>query len=121
MSGFQKMLQEDLKNVFLSCDEFAEERTIIYDGETYENVPVILSGIKEKNRTTSVTDHAQGLHIATHVLHCARESLCGNQPEVGQRLKLSDEQNPRYFHSFYVSASLYEFGMLRVELEAITE
>ena len=38
MSGFRDAVQDDLHGVFLNLDEFAERHTVIYDGETYEDI-----------------------------------------------------------------------------------
>ena len=50
MSGFKDMVARDNCGVFLNCDEFAEKRTVKYDGATYEDIPIVLSGLKEKDR-----------------------------------------------------------------------
>lgn len=105
-------------DVFLNQDEFAEERTIIYDGTTYKNVKVIISGMKEKDRRQLVSDHRQGLFLVSSVLHCLKSELGDNQPEQGQRIKISSADNPEYFEAYYVASSVCEMGMLRVELEA---
>ena len=34
MSGFKDMVARDNFGVFLNCDEFAEKRTVKYDGAT---------------------------------------------------------------------------------------
>lgn len=44
MSGFRDAVQDDLHGVFLNLDEFAERHTVIYDGETYEDIPVVITG-----------------------------------------------------------------------------
>lgn len=121
MSGFRDMVAADNRNVFLNLGEFAETRSIIYDGVTYENVSVVLSGLKEKDRRQLTSDHAEGLFLVSTVLHCLKSDLGGNQPEKGQRIKISDEDNPKFFHPFHVASSVTELGMLRVELEAISE
>lgn len=36
MSGFKDMVARDNFGVFLNCDEFAEKRTVKYDGATYD-------------------------------------------------------------------------------------
>lgn len=38
MSGFKDMVARDNFGVFLNCDEFAEKRTVKYDGATYEDI-----------------------------------------------------------------------------------
>ena len=40
MSGFKDMVARDNFGVFLNCDEFAEKRTVKYDGATYEDIPM---------------------------------------------------------------------------------
>lgn len=123
MSGFKDMVARDNFGVFLNCGEFAEKRTIRYDGVTYQDVPIVLAGLKEKDRRLLVvSDHAQGLFMVSSVLHCALDDLNGNQPEKGQRIKINDrEGSGGFFREFYVASSVCEMGMLRVELEAIDE
>ena len=126
MSGFKDMVAADNKNVFLNEDEHAGPRTVKYDGETYEDIPVILSGLKERDRRLMILqngnrDRTQGLYMVTSVLHCAISDLGGKQPEKGQRIYVNDEEVPTFFHKFEVASSVCDMGMLRVELEAIDE
>ena len=44
--SFKDMLADDIRDVFLNLDEFAEKRTVEYDGERYEDIPAVLSGLK---------------------------------------------------------------------------
>ena len=122
MSGFKDMVARDNHGVFLYNSEFAEMRTIKYDGATYSDIPIVLSGMKEKDRRQLMSDHAQGLYLVSSVLHCALSDLGGAQPEKGQRIKINDrEGGGGFFREFYVASSVCEMGMLRVELEAIDE
>lgn len=126
MSGFKDMIAEDVKKVFLNLNEYAANHTIIYDGTVYsgsegKGIPIVLTGLKEQERAQLTSDHAQGLYRVSSVLHCAVDDLGGNQPEKGQRLKISEEGGGGFFREFYVAASICEMGMLRVELEAIDE
>lgn len=120
MSGFKDMVAADMQSVFLNVGEFAEKRTIKYDGNVFEGIPVVLSGLKEKDRRQLTSDHIQGLYLVSAVLHCSLSDLGGNQPEKGQRIKIS-EGTGGYFREFYVASSVCEMGMLRVELEAVDE
>ena len=45
MSGFKDMVTTDIYNVFLNTNEFAEKRTVEYDGERYVDIPIVLSGL----------------------------------------------------------------------------
>ena len=122
MSGFKNMVAQDIHGVFLNLDEFAEKRTIRYDGAEYMDIPIVLSGLKEQDRRQLQSDHAQGLYLVTSVLHCALTDLGGNQPEKGQRIRINDQEGGGgFFREFYVASSVCEMGMLRVELEAIDE
>lgn len=118
MSNFKDMVQADIKNVFLNSDEFADLHTVIYDGITYENIPLVMSGIKEKDRQQLVWDHVQGLYLVTSVMHCAASDLGGVVPEKGMKIKINDGD---FFREFFVASSVNEMGMIRVELEAIDE
>lgn len=120
--SFKEMVHEDIKNVFLNTDEFAEIRTVEYDGVSYEDIPVVLTDEAEQGRQQNVSDHVQGLYLLTAVLYCALEDLGGIQPEKGRPIQINDEEGGGgFFQKFYVAASSCEMGMLRVELEAIDE
>lgn len=122
MSGFKDMVAADIHNVFLNTDEFAELRTIRYDGEEYVDIPIVLTGLKEQDRRQLQSDHVHGLYLVTSVLHCALSDLGGKQPEKGGRIEVNDEEGGGgFFRRFYVASSVCEMGMLRVELEAIDE
>ncbi|MCQ4735163.1 hypothetical protein [Anaerotruncus colihominis] len=122
MSGFKDMVTTDIHNVFLNTNEFAEKRTVEYDGERYVDIPIVLSGLKEQERRQIQSDHVQGLYLVSAVLHCARSDLGGNQPEKGQRIRINGQEGGGgFFREFYVASSICELSMLRVELEAIDE
>ena len=120
--SFKDMVAADVHDVFLNLGEFAEKRTIEYDGARYEDIPIVLSGLHEKDRRQLVSDHVQGLYLVSAVLHCAISDLGGNQPEKGQRIRINDEEGGGgFFREYYVAFSVCEMGMLRVELEARDE
>lgn len=127
MSGFKDMVAADIRNVFLNTEEYAELRTVIYDGATYDGpehkgIPIVLTGLKEQDRRQLVSDHVQGLYLVSSVLHCAIDDLGGNQPEKGTRIKINDQEGDGgFFREYYVASSVCEMGMLRVELEAVDE
>ena len=102
MSSFKNMVEADNKKVFVNASEFAELHTIIYDGVTYEDIPVVMSGIKEKDRRQLVADHIQGLYLVTTVIHCAASDLGGVVPERGMKIKINDGD---FFREFYVATS----------------
>lgn len=122
MSSFQDMVHRDIHNVFLNNDEYARERTVVYDGVTYTNIPVVLTGLKEEARHQTTSDHAQGLYHVTAIAHIARCDLGGVQPENGSKIRISDaEGEAGFLRWYYIAKSNCELGMLRLELEAIDE
>ena len=44
--SFKDMVESDNKAVFLNTEEFAYNLNVIYDGETYEAIPVVLTGLE---------------------------------------------------------------------------
>lgn len=119
--SFKDMIASDNAGVFMNVDEFAEKRTIIYDGGTYADIPVLLTKLKEKDRRQLVTDHAQGLYLVSAVLHCTLSAIGGVPPEKGQFIKISDEGGGGFFYEYRVASSGCAMGMMRAELEAIAE
>ncbi len=121
MSGFKEMLAADNKWVFLNTADFAELRTIIYNGRRYEDISVVLSGLKEEARQQKADDHAQGLFMVKTLLQCSLNDLQEQQPQRGERLQINSCEGGSFFREFYVCESVCEFGMLRLELEDLNE
>jgi len=119
--SFKDMVDADIKGVFLNLGEFAGKRTVKFDGDTFEDIPIVLSGLKEKDRRQLVADHIQGLYLVSSVLHCAVKDLNGKQPEKGQRIQINDVEGGGFFQEFYVASSVVEMGMLRAELREVNE
>ena len=112
--SFKTAVSDDIKNVFLNLSEYAEKRTILYDGETYTDIPIVLTGLKEQDRRQLASDHAQGLYQITSVLHCSLADLDDVQPEKGKPIKINDEEGGEgFFRTYYVGTSTCEMGMLR--------
>lgn len=121
MSAFRDMVATDIHDVFLNTDEFAEKRTVRYDGNTYPDVPVVLNGIKSKDRNQSVQDHAQGLFIVSDVMHVALSDIGGKLPERGTVIEVSTKKGGKFMRRYYIGQAQNTVGMLRLELEAIDE
>lgn len=122
MSSFKEMLAADNKRVFLNTGEFASLRTIIYDGQSFVDIPVVLSGLREDERQQKAADHAQGLFLVKTLLQCALADLEGRQPQKGARLKINNQEGGGgFFREFYITEAVCEFGLLRLELEDMNE
>ena len=117
--SFRDMVAADNLNVFSNTDEFADPRTIRYDGETYNDVPCTISQLKAKDRVTPSKDHAQGLYLVTAICHFPLENLDGNIPEKGSKIGITDETD--FMRYYYVAQSGCDMGMVRLELEVYDE
>ena len=122
MSDFKELIQSDIHQVFLDTRFFGERRTVEYEGQRYEDIPVVLTEPEEKERSRLKEDHVQGLYRVTDVLHCALSDLGGCLPEPGQQLSINDQEGGGgFFRRFYVAASTCKMGMLVLELGAFDE
>lgn len=120
--SFKDNVARDIHGVFLNLEEFGEPRTVLYDGNVYEDIPVVLHGIREVSREqVTQDDHVQGLYNATDVMHCALADIGGVLPEHGTRIRISDPDKPKYYHEYYVLISTDVMGMVRAELRAFDE
>lgn len=119
MSGFREMVKQDIHRVFLNTGEFAENRTVKYDGDVYTDIPIVLEGPVEEKRDRLTDDHILGLHKVTAVLFCARSDLGGKLPKQGSTLEIARSEKGKSFQKYYIAASTCDMGMLYVELEAI--
>lgn len=119
--SFKACIAADVSDVFLNTDEFAENRTVRYDGEEYPDIPVVLEGPVQEQRDRLTDDHIRGLHLVTAVLHCAQEDMGGKVPKQGASLEIATREGGRFFQKYYVVASTSNMGMLHVELEAMAQ
>lgn len=121
---FKDCAAADIEKAFLNTDEFAEERTFIYDGVTYKNIPVVEVGPKEGKRSSVVQmqhDFGQGLYKRSVTMYCAEKDLGGVKPEQGSYLSINEKKGGTFYHKFRVVESTTEMGMFRVKLEEVDE
>lgn len=116
--SFKDMIARDNVSVFMNQNEFAETKTVSYDGIVYSDISCVICKIKEKDRTVKMSDHGQGIYLVTQTFHCDAASLEGNIPEKGRKFRIREDG---YWHDFYVGQSSCAMGMIRLELEAIDE
>ena len=117
--SFKEMVLKDNLNVFCNTDEFADLRTVRYDGVEYKDVPLVMSKLKEKDRHASAKDHAQGLYLVSSTVHLPVEKLGGYVPEKGCKISITDETG--FPKQYYVAQSGCDHGMVRLELEGLDE
>jgi len=116
--SFRDSVLADKKAVFLNCSEFADPHDIRYDGVLYEGVPCLMTHIRQDDRTSRMSDHAQGIYLATISLHFDVDDLKGNIPEKGAVISVSDGD---FMRDYYVGVSRIAEGMVILELEAMDE
>ncbi len=121
MSKFLDMVSRDNQRVFTNTNELGEKHTIMYDGHTYEAVPITMSAITQSKREQVTEDYAEGLYLVSAVMHCLACDLKGSKPERGERIKISDRAVPQFFNEYVIASVADEFGLLRIELEVIDE
>ena len=126
MSDFKDRVSRDIHKIFLNVDKFAEERTVIYDGVTYdgpehEGIPIVLTGPVETDREQLKDDHVQGLHLLTATLYCEKEALGGKLPKQGKTIEIATREGGKFFKKYFIAASACNMGMLHVELEELDE
>lgn len=117
--SFKDMLAADNAEIFCNPDEFGDLRTIHYDGDRYDEVPVVLTKLKEKDRSAPSKDHAQGIYLVTAIAHFPMEKLGNHVPEKGMKISISDDDG--FDRDYYVAQTGCAGNMVRLELEAYDE
>lgn len=118
--SFKEMAEADNLKVFLDIEIFGENRNVTFDGETFEEIPCVISKMKEQDRITVMSDHEHGLYRVTAVFHCKLDDLGGVIPEKGRKFGIYDPDD-FFLREYYVAQSSCDLGMVRLELEAIDE
>lgn len=87
--NFKEQLARDVETVFHNSAEFAEERTVIYAGNTYK-IPVIMDHTEATDRKQPSTDHADGLFSVDAVMYAAHVDL-KKIPRKGVRIAVDGD------------------------------
>ncbi len=122
---FRQCMEREIHDVFLCTDEFAANRTVIYDGVTRENVPAVELGPTEEKRIKNVlasgNDYAQGIYRRSVTFYLSAEDMDNVKPEEGTHISISDMEAETFFHKYRVAESTTEMGMYRLTLEEVDE
>lgn len=121
--SFKEIVERDNAAIILNTDEFAECRTIKFDGEVYEHIPVVLTKVKRSDRTILQSDHMQGVYLVTAKVYFNAKDTCEKIPEKGKRFEIDDGEalGKPFFQRYRVATSENAMGMICVELEAYDE
>ena len=120
MSGFLDMVAADNRNVFLNCDEFAERRTVIYDGVRFDRIPVVLTRLQQSKTPVPVTSHWDGLRTVSARAHIALSDLGGTVPREGEWIRIEDGEamGEPLLKRYLIVTGGEAMGMVTLELEA---
>lgn len=120
--SFKDMVEADVKNVFLNVDEFAESHTVMYDGVRYDDIPIVLTKVKERERPAQ-PENLQGVHLVTTVAHISVSDLRGVIPEQNTIISISDgvALGKTFFRKYRIASSDNKAGIVTLELEAFDE
>ena len=55
--SFKERVNADNLNVFLDTSFFGETRTVVFDGEEYEDISCVISQMKEQAKTTKASSN----------------------------------------------------------------
>lgn len=115
------MVAKDNRRIFLNHAQFGDIRTILFDGETYKNVPVQMSSLTQNDRKPSADDYATGIYKVAVVLHCIAADIGGIMPEQGMPIKIADPAHGGFAVRYRILSASDQMGLLRLELEAMDE
>ena len=109
---FKKILDNELKIVFHNNSEFAENKTIYYDGQEYDNIPVVIDrSAKERNKTSSDKDPT--LYSIDVTVYINLFDL-GFIPQKNHSIYIDDDE-------FKIITVKEEMGEIVIELEVLDE
>lgn len=120
---FKDMVEADIAGVFLNDGEFAERHTVKYNGELYEDIPVVLNQIKETEHPVVPTQGVEGIHKVTAIAHIALADLHGKVPEQKRDIYINDgfAAGRPFYQRYRIATSGVDMGMIVLELEAYDE
>lgn len=121
--SFKELVQADSKSVFLNNNEFADLHTIRFDGEEYANIPVVVTKIKQSDRTILQSDHMQGIYLVTEKVFFNDTDTKGHLPEQGKTFEIDEGEalGKPFFQSYRIATVEDAMGVVCVELEAYNE
>lgn len=119
--SFTDTVMSDSRSVFLNTSEFAEKRTVKYDGEIFKDIPVVFTKVKQSKK--NVVGTMEGVHLISAVAHISLSDLNDIVPEQHGWIEFSDGEalGSPFFQRYRIVTSDCEMGMVVLELEAYDE
>lgn len=121
--GFKDMVKSDIANVLMNTEEFAEKHTVRYDGDVYEDIPIVLQKVKQSEQSFSQSNHTEGIFLVSAVAYINEKDLDGVIPEQGQNIEIDDGEalGEPFFCRYSVVTSRCEMGLITLELRCFNE
>ncbi len=121
--SFNDVVQADSKGVFMNIGEIADLHTIRFDGEEYTDIPVVVTKIKQSDRTILQNDHMQGVYLVTEKVFFNADDTDGHLPEQGKTFEIVEGEalGDMFYQSYRIATVENAMGVICVELEAYNE
>lgn len=121
--SFKDMVEADNKSVFLNADEFGEMHTVVYDGECFIEIPIVLMKIMESEHTVIPAEGVDGIHKLSAIAKISQKDLNGRVPEQDQIISIDDGEalGHPFYQKYRIITSNPEMGIITLELEAFDE
>lgn len=121
--SFKDIVEQDIKNVFLNIDEFAELHTIKYDGKEFCDIPVSLQKIKQSDKAVSSANHTEGIYLVSAKAYFDLKDTDDKLPEQGMIFAIDDGEaaGKPFFAKYRIVTAENAMGMACLELEVYDE
>ncbi len=117
MSKFRDMVARFDRKTFLDLNAFGEVRTLVYSGEVFPDVAVVLERPTHKTRLKRVAEYVEGVYRSQLTLRCMMEDIGGELPKEGEKVRISDPSSSTlYYQDYYVKSATCEYGFLTLYL-----
>lgn len=115
--GFKQQVNND-NSTFLNPEEFADIHTVRYDGDEFENIPVVLEELKETERNAVSSDHAEGIYRVSAKVFFAQRDIGGAFPERGCLFEIDNgiAAGKPFYDRYTIVTSSVDMGMVELEL-----
>ena len=120
--GFKEQVEAD-NAIFLNTEEFADNHTVRFDGETFRDIPVVLEKLKESDRTVIQSNHTEGIYKVSAKAYVSQKDIGGVFPERGRTFEIDNGEalGATFFDKYKIVTSSVDMGMVIPELEFYDE
>lgn len=121
--SFAEVVKADNAGVFLNTEEFAEQHTIKFGGETRSDICVTYIKVKQSDRTVLKADHMEGVHLVSAKAYFSTKDVGERIPRHGEWFEIDEGEalGKPFFKRYRVATVENSMGMICLELEAYDE